>query len=257
MSDLHGRFVWYELMADDLDAATAFYGAVIGWKAEDSGMPDMEYRLFKADDIRIAGLMNVPQEAAAQGMKPSWMGYVATSDVDSSAADVSRTGGFVHKEPTDIPGVGRFAICSDPQGAMFAMITGISPTDTPELDPDKPGHGAWSELFTEDSAKAFDFYAALFGWTRGPGYEMGPMGIYQLFNVGDLSIGGMMNKPAEVPFSSWNHYFTVDGIDAALERVTANGGKHCHGPAEVPGGMWVAQCNDPEGAFFGLVSAKR
>jgi predicted enzyme related to lactoylglutathione lyase len=39
--------------------------------------------------------------------------------------------------------------------------------------------------------------------------------------------------------------------------VGANGGKVCNGPNEVPGPMWVAQCNDPQGAFFGLVSIDR
>lgn len=257
MSDLHGRFVWYELMTKDLEAAQRFYDAVIGWGSQDSGMPGIDYRLFKVGEQPVAGLMAIPEDAAKMGMPPKWVGYIGVRDVDARTAAVAEAGGKVFKAPEDIPGVGRFSIVADPQGAMFALMTGIPPEEGMELTPNAPGHGAWAELFADDASAAFDFYAGLLGWTKGPGYEMGPMGLYQLFNVGDLSIGGMMNKPEATPFSSWNYYFTVDGIDAAIERVAANGGKVSSGPNEVPGPMWVAQCNDPQGAFFGLVSTDR
>ena len=33
------RFVWYELMTDDVPAAAAFYSAVVGWTAADNREP--------------------------------------------------------------------------------------------------------------------------------------------------------------------------------------------------------------------------
>ena len=53
-----------------------------------------------------------------------------------------------------------------------------------------------------------------------------------------------------VPF--WLYYFNIDNIDAAAQRVTAGGGQILDGPLEVPGGSWIVQCADPQGAIFAL-----
>ena len=66
-----------------------------------------------------------------------------------------------------------------------------------------------------------------------------------------------MTKPDTVPVPNWGYYFNVDAIDAAIERVKANGGKILMGPSEVPGPMFVVQCLDPLGAYFALVAPKR
>jgi predicted enzyme related to lactoylglutathione lyase len=72
-------------------------------------------------------------------------------------------------------------------------------------------------------------------------------------------VGGMMKRAGmpEIPQPFWNYYFTVTALDATLEKVAKAGGKIAHQPAEVPGGAWIAQCFDPQGAFFSLVAAKR
>ena len=86
---------------------------------------------------------------------------------------------------------------------------------------------------------------------------MGPMGTYQLFSIDGQQSGGMMNKPAEMPSPAWGYYFNVDAIDAAAARVTQNKGQILMGPMEVPGGSWIINCIDPQGAYFSLVAAKR
>ena len=45
-------------------------------------------------------------------------------------------------------------------------------------------------------------------------------------------------------------------IDAAADRVTAGGGTILNGPMEVPGGAWIIQASDPQGAMFALVGSK-
>ena len=50
-------------------------------------------------------------------------------------------------------------------------------------------------------------------------------------------------------------YFNVDSINAAIERVKAGGGKVINGPMQVPGGAWIIQGQDPQGAMFSLVSS--
>ena len=58
-----------------------------------------------------------------------------------------------------------------------------------------------------------------------------------------------------MPAPFWNYYFQVDGIGAAMERLKAGGGSVVNGPMEVPGGNWIVQGLDPQGAMFSLLSA--
>lgn len=66
-----------------------------------------------------------------------------------------------------------------------------------------------------------------------------------------------MTKTADTPVPIWLYYFNVDAVEAALQRVKAGGGQVLNGPMEVPGPMWVAQCADPQGALFAIVSANK
>lgn len=116
-------FVWYELMTTDLDAAAAFYRAVVGWSAEDAGQPDMRYTIMSAGDSMVAGMMTIPPEVSQAGGPPAWLGYIGTPDVDAATANVKRAGGAVHRPPDDIPGIGRFSVVADPQGAVFMLFT--------------------------------------------------------------------------------------------------------------------------------------
>jgi predicted enzyme related to lactoylglutathione lyase len=250
------NFVWYELMTSDAKAAQNFYAKVVGWKAQDSGMPGMDYTMLLAGEAPMAGLMALPKEASDAGAKPGWVGYVAVDDVDAYAGRVAKAGGAIHMPPTDIPNVGRFATVADPQGAVFCLFKAASDRARPQLAPDTPGVIGWHELMAGDGEKAFGFYADLFGWTKDEAIDMGPMGRYQLFKAGDAPIGGMMTKPAEVPAPFWAYYFQVDAIGAAMERLKAAGGTVINGPMEVPGGSWIVQGIDPQGAMFSLLSRK-
>ena len=46
-------------------------------------------------------------------------------------------------------------------------------------------------------------------------------------------------------------------LAAAAARVTGGGGSILNGPMQVPGGQWIVQCMDPQGAVFNLVALKR
>jgi hypothetical protein len=260
MSDYAGRFIWYELMTTDTTAAAAFYAAVVGWAAKDSGMPGMSYTIFSSGEAMIAGMMAQPEESRAMGAPPSWMGYVAADDVDAAAAKVTSLGGTVYVAPRDIPDVGRFAVVADPQGAVFAMLQPLPPPTPPVVPaPGSPGTIGWHELYASDWEKAFAFYSDLFGWKKDQAMDMGAMGTYQLFTApgGGPAIGGMFNKPAEVPVNFWLYYFVVDAIDAAVERVKANGGKVVVEPMEVPGGAFIVQAMDPQGAMFAITGPRK
>ena len=257
MSSIHGTFIWYELMTSDSKAAEPFYRSVIGWDAKDSGMADHPYTLLSVGPTQVGGLMPIPDAARAMGARPCWTGYVAVDDVDVFAARVTAAGGAVHRAGEDIPGVGRFAVVADPYGAVFILFKGRSDQAPTPVALGTPGHVGWHELQAGSLDGAFAFYAGLFGWTKAEAVDMGSMGTYQLFATGGTPVGGMMTKMAEVPSPFWLYYFNVDAIDAAAARTTHGGGQVINGPMEVPGGAWIVQCVDPQGAMFAMVAAKR
>ena len=51
--------------------------------------------------------------------------------------------------------------------------------------------------------------------------------------------------------AGWLYYVNVAGMDAALERIAAAGGRVLNGPMEVPGGR-AAVCMDAQGGGFGI-----
>lgn len=255
MSD---SFFWYDVMTTDMDAAQKFYGDVVGWGVEDASSPGNQYILFTVDGRPVAGLMPIPEDAREAGAPPCWTGYVAVDDVDETAERIVEEGGAVHRGPIEVPGIIRFAVVADPQGAVFIVAKGISENPPPALPIGTPGTCGWRELYAADWQSAFAYYEKLFGWTKAEAHDMGPMGVYQLFATGGGGpVGGMMTKPPQVPVPSWLYYFNVEGIDAAANRVTRAGGRIANGPMEVPGGQWIAQCFDPLGAAFALVAMKR
>lgn len=247
-------FIWYELMTSDLSAAEAFYKAVVGWETEDFPGSDFRYVIVKAGERGVGGLMTVPEQAAAMGAKPCWLGYIYAADVDAATDKVRQAGGKIFQEPVDIPEVGRFSVVTDTQGAVFMLMTPKGP-DQPPVPVGTLGHIGWHELYANDWKSALDFYAGQFGWTKAEAMDMGPMGTYQLFNIDGEMKGGMMDKPAQIPVPCWAFYFNVRNIDDAAARVTDNGGQVVNGPMEVPDG-WIVQCLDPQGAFFALAGTR-
>lgn len=256
MSDFQGRFIWYELMTTDTAAAKAFYGDVVGWGAKEAPVPGVSYTLFTLGELPVSGLMDLPEEVRKMGVPPNWIGYVAVDDVDATTDRVTQLGGTVHVPPQDIPNVGRFAVVADPQKAVVALFKPSAPGPDQMPEPGTPGRIGWHELLAEDWETVFPFYSALFGWTKADAMDMGAMGTYQLFALGEQTLGGMFSKPPMVPVPYWQYYFNVDDIDAAVERVTAGGGKVLNGPMEVPGG-WIIQGMDPQGAMFALYGPRK
>jgi uncharacterized protein len=250
-ADIRGRFVWHELMTTDTDAAAAFYSKVVPWKTQDSGMPS--YTLWMAGKTQVGGLTGLPADGADSGTPPHWIVYVATPDVDATVAEAQRLGGKVLKGATDIPNMGRYAVLTDPQGATFAVY---SPPGSP---PDGagtsggPGEFTWHELATTDYAAAMSFYSELFGWEKGPGHDMGQMGIYQLIVHDGAQVGGIYNLQGPSTPPHWLSYVRVPDCTKATNAAKAGGGRVLNGPMEVPGGHWITMMEDPQGGAFAVI----
>jgi predicted enzyme related to lactoylglutathione lyase len=151
-------------------------------------------------------------------------------------------------------GAGRYALLSDPQGAVFAII------DPENARPDHAGVpplGAfsWHELATSDNEAAFAFYSGLFGWDAMQRMDMGPTGIYLVFGQNGVQRGGMYIKPADWPAPpNWMPYAHVPNVDVSVANLESVGGQILVEPMDVPGGSRIASLMDPSGAPFAIHS---
>ena len=99
--------------------ALAFYQRVLGYTHDTMDLgPGGTYYLLKKDGDSRGGLMR-SAEPKAQSM---WLPYVAVAACDATADKARSLGGQVLSPPTDIPGVGRFAVFADPVGAAIAVL---------------------------------------------------------------------------------------------------------------------------------------
>lgn len=249
---MQNPFIWHDLMTSDVEAAKKFYGAVVGWTF-DAQMPD--YHVAKANGVGMGGIMaTLPQLVK---MPPFWSGYIYVADVDAACAKIKKLGGKIHREPWDVPAVARMAIVGDPTGANFNIMQPF-PREGGGLPPSSAiGAVGWNEAHVGELDVAWNFYAEMFGWTKGTVMAMGAMGDYVLFQIDGKDIGGMMKKQEMLPTPMWLYYFNVDGIDAAVTRITKAGGKIAMGPHQVPGGNWIVMGFDPQGGGFNLLSATK
>ncbi len=115
-----GTLSWNELVTTDIDAAKPFYKAVFGWDADTQGAPPNTYTEWKLNGRTIGGAMPKPPMMPAE-VPSNWGVYFAVDDTDASVAKAGELGGSTIMPPMDIE-PGRFAVLSDPAGAVFNVI---------------------------------------------------------------------------------------------------------------------------------------
>ncbi len=247
---------WIDLTEPDLDAATAFYGALFGWRFDNAMPPDAPSAYL------IAGLNGEDAAALAPGDSGGWLSYIACDDADRTAAAVTAAGGTVIDEPWDAGPGGRAATCEDPRGARFRLWQarrrlGAQIVNTP---------GAWnfSDLHTPDAEAALRFYGEVFGWRVDD--DLGA-GMIRLPGYGDflastvdpeiherqrLAPPGFADVIAGISPSEgaarWDIRFTVASRDDTVARVRELGGA-VESTAETP---WTREAVvvDPQGSRF-------
>ena len=115
-----GSFCWNELATTDTNKAGDFYSTTFAWGKDVQNFGPMEYTMFKNGDKSAGGMFGITPEMG--NVPPHWLVYFAVDDCDAKVQKATELGARVMKPADDIPGVGRFAILLDPQGAAFAII---------------------------------------------------------------------------------------------------------------------------------------
>jgi len=117
-----GALCWTELTTTDTAAAEKFYTQLFGWVPKHSAPSSvMEYTEFSVGGTPSIGMMAKPKDMPAH-IPSYWMPYFQVAELDASVAKAKELGARVMVPPQEIPNTGRFAIVSDPQGAVFALF---------------------------------------------------------------------------------------------------------------------------------------
>ena len=243
-----GQVIWHELITTDPVAAGAFYSKVVSRVTQVSGLGG--YTFLMSEKSKCAGIKRL--DADNPRWLPQWVPYISAADMDRSIRSAEQMGARVLISPTEISGVGRLAILSDPQSCTFGICT-------PDPDISKLNVGAsafsWHELATTDVEAATIFYSKLFGWSKSVAHDMGAMGSYQLISHDGLDIAGIYKLPDNSNPSHWLSYVQVPDAVEATQAARSHGGRVLNGPMEVPGGSWITMMLDPQGATFAVVQA--
>jgi predicted enzyme related to lactoylglutathione lyase len=119
----HRAMHWNELVTRNAAKSKAFYCGLFDWKTKVEIKSGMTYTLFfnVEQDSPVAGMLEMTKEWSEE-VSAQWMIYFSVSDCDEYVAKTEELGGDVCVSATDIPGVGRFSVLMDPQGAVFSII---------------------------------------------------------------------------------------------------------------------------------------
>ncbi len=265
---------WVDTGQPDPDAAVSFYGDLFGWQFEERTPAGSPQRYFVAQ-LRGRDVAGVGAQPSQAPPTPVWNTYIWVDSADDAAARVRDAGGSVLMEPFDIPGAGRMAVVSDPEGAVFCVWQARDHKGAQLVN--EPGTWNFSELNTRDADGARAFYGTVFGWEATsvavdggatsmwcvPGYgeflqQRDPEMRDRLEDVGAPE--GFEDAVAWlVPMTSgqfadntpphWSVTFAVDDADAIADRAARLGGKVLVPPFDAP---WVRMTviGDPQGAVF-------
>ncbi|MBK5221218.1 MAG: VOC family protein [Thermoleophilia bacterium] len=241
---------WVDLSTPDPEAAKAFYGPLFGWSFDGGENPEATggYLSAMLGEQPVGGVMKIMQE----GQPPAWSSYISVEDAEATMAAVKEAGGTVAIEPMDVLDIGRMGFFIDPTGAFCGIWQPLTFKGAGLVN--EPGAFSWNELGTRDPDAAKAFYGAVFGWGFED-HDMGDMGTYTEWKLGEDSIGGMMDVtgrlPDEIP-AHWLVYFAVENTDAAVEQVKSLGGDVRFGPIDIPAGRFAIVA-DPFGAVFAVI----
>jgi predicted enzyme related to lactoylglutathione lyase len=253
-----GEFTWTDYQATDRAKQSPFYEELFGWTFEDmptgEGRPD--YRMYYKDGVVVAACNQMSPDMAASGMPPFWALYMATPDVDGTAAKAVELGGTIIMPAMDVLDSGRMVGIADPTGGSFFLWQKNTFAGSGAFMGD--GAISWADLNTRDVEGSIAFYSGLFGYDIQK-LEQGPTPYWQI-SVDGTGEGGMMAMPEGMPPEMppfWLVYFGVPEIGAGVAKVRELGGSVMLEPTDIGQDMFFAVCGDPAGAGFALLGPKK
>ncbi len=247
---LHGKFVWHDLITDDVDAARSFYGSMFGWTFRDTRGPEgRPYTLIVGRDGRLlGGIVELADPPGGEDYS-RWLGYISVPDVDQSVATARRLDGQVIVQPRELGQVARAGVVRDSQGAVVGFIDSHvgDPKDAVTVT---AGEVVLNELLAANSMAAARFYMEAAGYQVETSWRNG--GEYHTLQSGGVARAGLQDMPNDQMTPVWlTHFAVIDPAEVAT-RAQSLGGEIILAPtADVRNGN-LAVITDPTGAVLAL-----
>ena len=245
---LLGKFVWHDLITDDVASSRRFYGGLLGWEFEQTTHPQGgDYTLILVDGHYLGGIIFLADPDSSDYSR--WLPYLSVADVDAAVRVTQSAGGAALVGPLDLGNMGRAAAVSDPQGAVLGLLRSRAGDPDDSLAP-ASGRVVWNELLAADDLAAAGFYAALAGLEVSTTPRQG--GQYTTLRAQGRERAGIMLRPDERVKPLWLTHFAVANVEAAAARAAELGGKVLLAPSPQLRNNQLAVVTDPSGAILAL-----
>ena len=241
-----GRFVWHDLMTENMASSQTFYRLAFGWEFQTIREAEPAYAVIKYASEYIGGMVTVKRRDPAEPVS-QWLSYIAVNDPDAAVRAATAEGARVLKAPFDVANVGRAAIIADPQGAPvgFARFSKPRPDHMPVA-----GAWLWADYVATDTAAAMAFYGKIVGYGNEQVENQGNA-VYHVLTLGKPR-AGLFKNPFEGVRANWLPYILVDDPADLATRVQQLGGTILVAPRPDLRKGTLAIVADPGGAVIAL-----
>jgi uncharacterized protein len=244
---LPGKFVWADLVTDDVAAAMKFYSQMFGWTFRSVG----DYFIASNDDRPLCGMFQRPRPQD-QSAQPRWFAYISVLNVGRAKTTVTQLGGKVLIEPQELPERGEQAVFADSEGAVFGVVK--SSSGDPQDFLADPGDWIWIQLLSRDGHKAAEFYRAVGGYEIVENTETNRVSDYVLASEG-YARATVRTIPAAntETLPTWLPFVRVKNVAESVALAKQLGGKVLINPNPKSLDGKVAVVADPTGAAVGIM----
>ncbi len=245
---LPGKFIWADLMTDDVAKARTFYKELFGWQFAVAG----DYSFVINDSHPIAGLFQKPKPANDPKAKPRWFGFVSVPNVKKAEKKVLAGGGRMLMPPQDFPKRGEQAVFADPEGAVFGVMK--SSSGDPEDTQGGLGDWIWIQLLSRDGRAASEFYKSVCGYEVIENTSPNHVNDYVLVSKGYArATVRTLQTSREDAVPTWLPYVRVASVMEVVAKAKQLGGTALIDPKPSLLNGKVAVLADPTGAAFGVL----
>lgn len=240
-----GKFVWWDLMSDDIPSVKKFYSELFGWTYLDIGESDNDYTVVLYDGKPIAGIFRL-REVEAKSRYSQWISYISVADINQAINYTKTNGGRIYRDPFELPNRGTVSYVFDSQNSVLAFVKSSS-GDPVDQDP-VYNQWFWTELWTNDVQNSVKFYSELFGYNQRTFNTRAENQYYVLENE-KRPRAGVIKIPFENVKPHWMPYIAVKDPSEIVKKVEQLGGKVYLGTEGIAGNN-AAIIADPSGAVF-------
>jgi len=244
----YGKFIWHDLLTDDLAAARNFYQSLFAWEFKGRGGDDAPYLTAYNGDIPVCGIVK-SDRLESDRSESRWIGYISVPDVQQSAGTILRMQGIIFVLPRELSDRGIVALAGDPWGANFGLIKTWD-GDPEEKEP-QINDWLWDELLTASPDSMAGFYQEVFKYTRDVN-KIESENKYTILKSKSGVCAGISHLTNINMSPFWLSYIRVENINTIMDRSQTLGGKIIHVSKAGPDKTSAAIIADPTGAIFGV-----